>query len=173
VSNDAGRVGWFVLSVNVSTVPSHGPNSLIITVSNASESLQYRMYSSGGQQLILEAIPSTGAKETYRFNSTRDHVILDLLNGRSPMNRSADVRSIRWLEGPYDVEFEQGDAIEGEYSIVVSPSTGSFGMSPCTTGATGPCRAPAVWNASVETRYESATVNVTHEQTIPVYNASS
>jgi hypothetical protein len=116
---------------------------------------------------------SVGSDDFDQFNTTRGHVILNLLDGTSPMNRSARMPSIRRLEGPYTIEFQRGGEASGLYSIVVPSDDHIDGsISTCPT-ASGPCDGPAIWTATVKTHYESPSVSVTHNQTIPVYNATS
>jgi hypothetical protein len=172
----AERLGWVVVNVNASTLAKTPGNAYTINVSNSSgEYIRYHIYQSSGAAVnvsVDSSFVSTGGP--YQYNATRGHVVVNLLEGTSPMNRSSQMRSpIRRLNDPDTVEFSNGDAGKGQYSIVVPDSSASYGVPDCSSVSVGPCYTPALWNVTVKTHYESPTVNVTHNQTITVYNSTS
>jgi hypothetical protein len=172
--DESDSVGWFALTVNGTNVAENSANAFAINVSNDTDYVEYRIYGKGGGVVNVSVDTSVGSGDgVYQFNTTRGHVVLDLLDGTSPMNRSARMPSIRRLEGPYTIEFENGGEASGLYSIVV-PADGAIagGIDACSS-APGPCHGPAIWNATVTTHYRSPSVNVTHNQTIPVYNSTT
>jgi hypothetical protein len=172
--DEAGEVGWFVVTVNGTDLAENPSNAFAINVTNdTGEYVEYRIHGKGGGVVNVTVDSSDGAGDgLYQINTTRGHVTLDLLDGTSPMNRSIRMPSIRRLDGPYNVTFVNGGQARGLYSIVV-PSADRVNGSIAACVSTPPCHGPAVWNVTVETYYESPAVNVTHNQTIPVYNSTS
>jgi hypothetical protein len=172
--NKSDRVGWFAVTVNGTNLAKNSANAFAINVSNdTGEYVEYRIYGKGGGVVNVSVDTNVGTGGLYQINTTRGHVILDFLDGTSPMNRSARMPSIRRLDGTYTIEFQNGEEASGLYSIVV-PSDGPIdGSTDACPSAPGPCHGPAIWNATVTTHYRSPTVNVTHNQTIPVYNSTT
>ena len=167
------RVGWFAVTVNGTDLAEHSANAFAINVSNDTDYVEYRIYGKGGGVVNVSVDTSVGTGGLYQINTTRGHVVLDLLDGTSPMNRSARMPSIRRLDGKYTVTFRNGDRASGLYSIVVPSDDRINGSIAACSTPSNPCHGPAIWNATVTTHYRSPSVNVTHNQTIPVYNSTT
>ncbi|MFW5924156.1 MAG: hypothetical protein ACOCY7_00150 [Halodesulfurarchaeum sp.] len=173
--DESDRVGWFAVTVNGTDLAEHSANAFTINVSNdTGEYVEYRIYGKRSGVVNVTVDTSVGSGNgVYQFNTTRGHVVLDLIDGTSLMNLSARMPSIRRLEGTYNVTFQRGDEASGLYSIVVPSADRINGsITDCSTAAT-PCHGPAIWNATVTTHYRSPSVNVTHNQTVPVYNSTT
>jgi hypothetical protein len=171
----ADQLGWFVLTINGTSLPGNPGTSLWINVTNSSnEYVKYKIYKGGSSTVNVTVDTTVGSSMgPYQFKTTRGHVVFNLLDGTSPMNRSARMPAIRRLDGPYNVTFENGDSSLGQYSIVVNSAGAIEGtISDCSSSAT-PCHGPAIWNATVRTAYVTSKVHVSHNQTITVYNSSS
>jgi len=173
--DESDSVGWFALTVNGTNVAENSANAFAINVSNdTGEYVEYRIYGKGGGVVNVSVDTSVGSGGgVYQFNTTRGHVVFDLIDGTSPMNLSARMPSIRRLDGTYTVTFRNGDRASGLYSIVVPSDDRINGSIAACSTSSNPCHGPAIWNVTVTTHYRSPTVNVTHNQTIPVYNSTT
>ena len=169
----SSQVGWFAVTVNGTDLAENSANAFAINVTNDTDYVEYQIYGVGGGVVNVSVDTSVGSGNgVYQFNTTRGHVIFDLVDGTSPMNLSARMPSIRRLDGAYNVTFRNADRASGLYSIVV-PSAGRIDGSIDTCSASVPCHGPAIWNATVKTHYETPSITMTHNQTIPVYNSTS
>jgi hypothetical protein len=170
--NESERLGWFVVTLNGTDLAENPENAFRINVTNDTEYVEYRFYGQGDGVITVSVNGSLESNETHQFNTTRGHVTFDLLDGTSPMNRSAGMGSLRRLTRPYNVTFSNGDRAKGLYSIVVrSENNVSDTIAPCS--ASTPCHGPALWNVTLKTNYESPSISVRHNQTVPVYNSTS
>ncbi|MFW6265694.1 MAG: hypothetical protein ACOC2A_02845, partial [Halanaeroarchaeum sp.] len=79
-----------------------------------------------------------------------------------PLEALADV------EGPYTVEFADGDDAVGTYSLVVDRRPSEVDTDPyhADADAGGPTATRAIYDATVETTYESRTIDATLEHRI-------
>jgi hypothetical protein len=170
--NSSDRLGWFAVTINATDIVDNQASAFTINVTNETDYVEYRIYGSSSKVNVSVATSVGSANGPYEFNTTRGHVILNFLDGTSPMNQSTQIPSVRRLDGPYNVSYKRGNRASGLYSIVV-PSTGPIDGSIDACSSSMPCHSPAIWNVSVKTHYETPTVNVTHNKTIPVYNSTS
>lgn len=164
--SDNKDIGWFLLNVDVENT-SQSTQSRIKIADTSGSTLTVSVKQSESARLLV----NSSVDGSHITNSTcqpeNGRVLLDLVEGSSSTS-SCSFNATGKLDPPYDsVKFENADAIQGKYSLVVNQTSG-LGFSECSTGDK-PCKMPAVWEISITSRYQSSSISYQNSQNLTVY----
>lgn len=170
------EIGWFVLNLNATRLDDTTP--FVITVYNgtgpspATTTYEFTRNTTGSSVVnvaVTNSPPGVGTPST-TCNAAANRSLLDLKQGISYTSNCTFTPGTAALEGPYAVEFENGDEAVGKFALVTNSTRADRpnGLGDC-PAAGEPCNTYAVWNATLSTRYESGTVSYSNTQNVTVY----
>ncbi len=177
------EVGWFVLNLNVTAMPDEEPFTVVVEngTGTGTETTKYefRRNSTGTSVLNVETTTTTGlstAGGTCNPRSRRS--LVDLKTG-SVFTSACEVGpGLVELDGPYTVEFRDGENAVGGFSVVTrappptwetSKDLNSLDGCDVTAPSPGPCNTYAVWNVTVQSGYYTDQLSYKNEQNLTVY----
>lgn len=180
-STNETDIGWYLLNVDLRNVSAQQAN---VTITGSSDSLEYSMNRSeggDGNNLTVAVSNSTTDLGTVNCTATGGRVLVDLFDGEGSFGRCTFDGIDDTLQAPYNVSIENGDRLNGTYSIVTE--TAWAGGSHPWNGSNFPdcegdptattCSTPVVWNGSITLTYESRTVQYAQERNITVYGGDT
>mgnify|MGYP000153299187 CR=1 FL=1 len=166
-------VAEFEASFNVSEM---SPPSLL------SDPFRMRLEGSGGDVRFLTFYNQSGDLAIDSANSrislgsitpdctvsTGEFVLVDISNGSVP-GTDCTFDSLDSLEGPYTVEFEDGDAAVGTYSFVVENYAVGDQSKYANAGGGQPYSSTVYWSIAADITYEGTEVGYELSRDIPIY----
>ncbi|WEL17877.1 Putative pilin/flagellin [Halorhabdus sp. SVX81] len=172
-------IGWYLLNVDLRNVSADQAN--ITVTGDTTEFLEYSMNRSeagNGNNLSVAVSDSTGTLGTANCTATGGRVLVDLVDGEGAFDQCSFTGIEDHLESPYTVSIENGNRINGTYSIVTetvwsTPPQWSFTFPDCQTTSTPACSTPAVWNGSVNLTYRSSAIQYAQQRNITVYGGNT
>jgi hypothetical protein len=167
-SGQRRALGWFVLNADVEET---GREQARITVSNGTESIEFRINSTSGGNLNVTSDVSYDGTTTVTCDPSSERVLLDLVDGRS-FTADCQFDGIRTIEGPYSVEVRSEELV-GKYELVYNESV-TTSPSVCTDSdpRTEQCTVPAVWVANVTARLDSSELSFSNDYNVSIYGAT-
>ncbi|MFC6724263.1 hypothetical protein ACFQE1_07725 [Halobium palmae] len=164
-----GRVGWFVLLLDTTTLDASESFDVTVDGDSAGEDITYsfsdRAESDG---VYVNVTGASGTTTSTVCHPANDEMLVDLVRGSS-YTSDCEFGGIDTVDGPVSVTFSGDIDTEGEYDIVTD-DTNPNGLSPCPAGgAPGPCNARAVWVAEITTTYDSPSVSYRATQNVTIY----
>lgn len=172
-TGEESRLGWFSLNVNVSAT-SQDPAIVRVRNDTTGYRVRYRINRTGNGTLNVTSYVREGGTITGTATGicdpSRNRVLLDFVSGTS---FSADCRfnGTEAIEGPYTVEFVDGDNLVGKYELAYNDSVSSDPDCDSSVDRTSPCTAPVVWTANVSAQFDSSEMNFTNRYNVSVYGA--
>jgi len=175
---DDSDVGWFVLNFNVTAM--NPGDSFVIEVEDgtgADTTYTFSRNTTGRSVLTVDVVTETGALGVgTTCNPRGNRSLFDLTTGESFTSGCAVEPGLDALEGPYTVEFRDGDDAIGKFSIVTNDSAVDWGtannLGPCPAPSAEPCNTYAAWDVGVTARYESGPLSYNNTQTVTVYEGA-
>jgi hypothetical protein len=161
---DETAVGWLVLNLNASTIPTGEPFAVVFENDTGERMrLTFSKDGSGYVQVGANFTATPGANETVDVVPGSDRVLSDVLDG-SVYGRDVAVNATEHLDPPYGtVRFENGDELLGTYELVTEDDELHGGFA----------RNRVVWSANVSVTYQGATVDYDRSWDLEVYNATA
>jgi len=176
-SGEETDIGWYLLNVDLRNVSAQRAE---INISGDTEYLEYAMNRSdggNGNNLSIAVDGSTVSPETTNCTATGGRVLVDLFDGEGSFGRCSFAGIDDTLEPPYEVEIDNGNRLNGTYSIVTETTWAGGSGSDFPDCENNPsattCSTPVVWNGSVNLTYESSTVQYAQERNITVYGGDT
>jgi hypothetical protein len=177
--DDDRTVGWAVLNLDAANVSdADGADRFTVELVDADGDwarLHLSRNTTTGDDsrtVDVETVLSSGnGTSPQPCPSSQGRLLLDLRTGTS-FGGGCSFNLTQPLDGPYDVQFTNGDAATGTYAFVTEgspPNTLAGGAYAC-PDATGPCNAPVVWEATAVTTYETRATTTESTRQVVVYS---
>lgn len=168
-------VGRLVVNLNVSELSTTEEFSVRLTnASGAFYEASFQRNATGTVLVRTNVSSNHAANGTVKCRSVGGRLLVDVMAGEV-FGRSCGFNASSFVEGPYQVQFRNGDAASGEYGVVTrEESAVDPQVAPCSPVATspGPCSSPIVWSTNVTLNYRSSQVSVERNTTLEVYNGT-
>jgi hypothetical protein len=172
---DDSDIGWFVLNFNVTEMDNG--ESFVVYVENgtgASATYTFTRSSAGRSVMTVNVSATTGALGVGgTCNPRGNRSLIDLTSGESFTSDCSVQPAVDDLDGPYTVEFRNGDNGVGKFSVVTDDDAsewGTFnGLGTCPSASAEPCTTYAAWDVAVTARYESGRISYNNTQNVTVY----
>lgn len=167
--SDREAVGRLVINLNVTATSQ---DEFGVIVSNGTDDVDVEFNRTGNSfdsNFEVEATRSWAPDSSTTCDPTGGRLLVDVLDGRV-FSGQCSFNSTQGLEGPYSVQFVDGDNAIGKYGIVTNETDASLPR--CTSGGVAPdeiCVSPAVWTANVTLTYNANRVQFQKETNITVY----
>jgi hypothetical protein len=170
-------VGWFVFNFNVTEMDRGESFDIRVTNGTGADppvtTYTFTRNETGTSVLSVAVDSETGIGTLGQgtCNPSGNRSLIDLTTGDSFTSDCSFGPGIDDLDGPYTVEFVDGDHAFGQFSIVTDTRETNRGglndLGPCPTS--GPCNTYAAWNVTVTTQYQSGELSYTNTQNVTVY----
>lgn len=166
----AKEIGWFRMNIDATNVSTDTPYSFELT-NESGDTLTVSIKRSGAEALYVNSTINGAASSNTTCEASKGRVYLNILDGTS-FTDSCTFDGADQIESPYThLEFTNGDAAWGKYSIVLNES-GGVNVPECTAPPQALCLSPAVWRLQITTRYSTADLTYRNVQTIDAYEIS-
>ncbi|MEF8784921.1 MAG: hypothetical protein V5A45_03230 [Haloarculaceae archaeon] len=164
-------VGWFTL--NIDTLETNRePTHINATNTTSSRWVNVSINRTQSGNISVSSTVSFAAGATATCTPVDGRVLLDIYGGAALTESSADCsfNGTSTLDGPYDIDIGNGDNLVGKYSLVTREAIPAGTTLPCTDpGASTPCVAPVLWNASISTVFEGESVSYDNTYNVSIY----
>ena len=169
------RIGWFVLNLNVTAMDRADPFVVEIEDRTGNDTTYTFTRNATGTSVVTVSTSSeTGALGgQVTCNPGGNRSLVDFTTGESFTSSCEFGPDINDLEGPYTVEFRNGDNAVGKFSIVTDASESDWatynGLGTCPSAGSEPCNTYAAWYVTATARYESGQLSYNNTQNTTVY----
>jgi hypothetical protein len=171
-------IGWFVLNFNA-TAMDKGDSFVVEIEDSAGDDTTYTFTrnTTGTSVLTVSVVSEAGALGgQVTCNPSGNRSLIDLTAGESFTSDCVFGPGIDDLDGPYTVEFRNGDNAVGKFGIVTDASETSWGtyngLGTCPSAGAEPCNTYAAWYVTATARYESGQLSYNNSQTMTVYEGA-
>jgi len=172
------EVGWFVLNLNVTAMDRADPFVVEIEDRNGNDTTYTFTRNATGTSVVMVSVTSEagalGGEVTCNPGGNRS--LVDLTAGASFTSSCEFGPAIDDLEGPYTVEFRNGDNAVGTFSIVTDARESDWatynGLGACPSAGTEPCNTYAAWYVTATAEYESGQLSYNNTQNMTVYEGA-
>lgn len=165
-SGGSKYVGWFAMNVNVDNVSKSDHFKLQVTNTSGNTLAITLRQSASGDLLVNSTVDGSHVSNATCLTSN-SRVFLDIIGGTA-LTSDCTYNSTSYLGQPYsDIEFVNGSKAAGKYSLVVNDESG-LNVADC-PDSTEPCKAPAIWEATVSAIYEAGTISYETTQDVNIY----
>lgn len=169
-------VAEFEASFDVSQMSEPGllNDVFYVEISGASGSTQYVAFTNQSGNLSINST-SGSLSDLGDFTrdctvSTGDRVLVDLSNGSVP-GTDCTFPGLDAVEGPYEIEFNNGDDAFGTYSFAAADE--GLATDATYTGGGQPYSSYILWTVGIDVTYEGPEVSYELSREVPIYNVSS
>jgi hypothetical protein len=171
-------VGWFTANVNVGNTSQGGVGNpeFSVLADNGSEHVRLTLTRDGGNLSVDPHTSWAGSLPEATCGASSGRTLVDLLGGTA-YTGTCEFTGIGALSGTMSVRFEEPDAIEGKYSIVVNETYDRLGPSsdtyrPCPGRGpeeADPCVTRVIWSANLTTAVQNDRVVYENAYNVSVY----
>lgn len=173
VTDEDRAVGWFTMNVNVTRTDLANDPVIVEATNETGDSVTISVNKTSERMVTVESNPDFGSSTTVRCDAPRGRILLDFVEG-STLSEGCNFTGIGALEQPMEVEFEDGTNVQAQYEVVVDDlDRTDLGYEWCHATRqprNEGCVAPAVWNATLSTTFQSERVTYRNEYNVSVYN---
>lgn len=171
-------IGWFTANVKVGNTSQGGVGNPAFSVlaDNGSEHVRLTLTRDGGNLSVDPSTSLPGSPPEVTCGASSGRALLDLKSG-SAYTGTCEFTGIGALSGTTSVRFEDPEAVEGKYSIVVNETYDRLGPSsdtyrPCPgrgPDEADPCVTPVIWSANLTTTVQNDRVTYSNDYNVSVY----
>ncbi|WP_225334691.1 DUF7261 family protein [Halomicrobium urmianum] len=153
VATDVDGVRAYRLNVSNGSVSTFGSDDAFsLTVEN--DTAEWRANFTRKSGTFTVGVDGTSDDGTCQVAGSPEYVRVDLTEGTVAGEPCAPLQFARDVSSPYDVSYRNGDAVSGNYSLVVNESGHSNDNLTDTAGTDDPYVHDAVYSADVRYRYD-------------------